>query len=171
MNSHALQLYDYHVWANRRIFEHLKKLPQDIYDKEIQSVFPSISEVLVHMYNADTIWLRVMSGDSYDEIVKSRKQLQEKTKGKSIEELEKMYFDLSEQYIVFFDRQGNLDQTTFYEHPKFGRLETSFFELVQHVVNHGTYHRGNITAMLRQIGHSGIMTDYVVYLYDKKTKK
>ncbi|MGM7721675.1 DinB family protein [Metabacillus sp. Hm71] len=170
MKPHALQLYDYHVWANQRIFEYLKELPQDIYRKEIQSVFSSISEVLVHIYIADTIWLNVMSGISFDK-AELRVQLREKTKGKSIEEMETMYFNLSEQFAEFFDRQGNLDQATFYEHPHFGRLETNFFELVQHVVNHGTYHRGNITAMLRQLGYPGVMTDYVVYLYAMNTKK
>ncbi|MFS0907529.1 DinB family protein [Priestia aryabhattai] len=171
MKHQTLSLYDYHVWANQRIFEHLKELPQDIYQKEIQSVFSSISEVLAHIYTADTTWLSVMSGDGFDEITKLRNQLREKTKGKSIEEMETMFFNLSERFKAFFDRQGNLDQAVFPEHPNFGRLETNLFELVQHVVNHGTYHLGNITAMLRQLGYPGIMTDYVVYLYAMKTKR
>jgi uncharacterized damage-inducible protein DinB len=127
--------------------------------------------VLAHIYAADTTWLSVMSGDSFDEIVKTREKLRENTKGKSIEEMEIMFFNLSERFKSFFDRQGNLDQAIFPEHPNFGRLETNFFELVQHVVNHGTYHRGNITAMLRQLGYPGVMTDYVVYLYAINTKK
>lgn len=173
MKHQTLSLYDYHVWANQRVFEHLKELPQDIYHKEIQSVFSSISEVLAHIYATDTTWLGVISGDSFDEIVKLRKQLREKTKGKSIEEMETMFFTLSEKFKAFFDGQGNLDQAIFYEpeHPNFGRLETNLFELVQHVVNHGTYHRGNITAMLRQLGYPGVMTDYVVYLYAMIMKK
>lgn len=171
MKPHALQLYDYHVWANQRVFEHLKELPKDIYHKEIQSVFSSISEVVAHIYATDTIWLWVMSGDSFDEIAKLRTQLKESTKGKGIDEMQRMFFNLSERYKAFFDRQENLDQSISPEHPAFGRLETNFFELVQHVVNHGTYHRGNITAMLRQLGYSGVMTDYVVYLYAMNTKK
>lgn len=43
---HALELYDYHVWANKKFFERLKELPKDIYDQEIQSVFSSISKHL-----------------------------------------------------------------------------------------------------------------------------
>ncbi|MDR7246754.1 MULTISPECIES: DinB family protein [Priestia] len=171
MKHQTLSLYDYHVWANQRVFECLKELPQDIYHKEIQSVFSSISEVLAHIYATDNTWLGVMSGDSFDEIIKLGKQLREKTKGKSIKEMETMFFNLSERFKAFFDRQGNLDQAIFPEHPNFGRLESNLFELVQHVVNHGTYHRGNITAMLRQLGYPGVMTDYVVYLYAMKTKR
>ncbi|MGG1221143.1 DinB family protein, partial [Priestia endophytica] len=65
---HALQLYDYHVWANNKFFERLKELPKDIYDREIQSVFPSIAETLVHIYRGDTIWLGVMRENSMDGI-------------------------------------------------------------------------------------------------------
>lgn len=171
MKHHALQLYNYHLWANQRVFETLKKLPQDIYHKEIQSVFSSISEVLVHIYIADTIWLGVMSGDSFDEIEMTRNQLREKTKGKSLQEIETMFVHLSREFKEFFDRQVNLDQAVFPEHPNFGRLETNLFELVQHVVNHGTYHRGNVTAMLRQLGHPSVMTDYVLYLFEMNMKK
>lgn len=168
MKHHILSLYDYHVWANKRVFEHLKELPQNVYYQEIQSVFPSISEVLVHIYIVDTVWLNAMSGESFGKIVELRSQLQEKTKGKSIEEMETMFFDLSDQFKVFFDSQGDLDQTVFLEHPNLGPLETNLFELVQHVANHGTYHRGNITAMLRQLGYPGIMTDHIFYLYATK---
>ncbi len=171
MKHQTLSLYDYHVWANRRGFEHLKELPQDIYHKEIQSVFPSISEVLVHIYIVDTVWLGVMSGNSFDKVAELRSQLREKTKGKSIEEMEMIFFTLSEKFKVFFDSQRDLDQAVFMEHPNLGQLETNLFELVQHVVNHGTYHRGNITAMLRQLGYPGVMTDYVLYLYATNMKK
>ncbi|GAA3314557.1 hypothetical protein GCM10020331_007380 [Ectobacillus funiculus] len=128
------------------------------------------------MYVADTIWLGVMSGGNYDEIKALAGRMREKIKSKkSIEEMESMFFfNLSEQYkAFFFDRQENLDQAIFYEpeYPGFGRLETNLLELVQHVVNHGTYHRGNITAMLRQLGYPGVMTDYVVYLYAMNMKK
>ncbi|MFP7732343.1 DinB family protein [Priestia aryabhattai] len=165
MKCQKLQFYNYHLWANQRIFSHLKGLPQDIYHKEIKNVFASISEVLGHIYATDTIWLSVMSGYKFDEIVKSGKQLRENTKDKSIEEMEVMFLKLSERFKAFFEHQDNLDQVVFCEHPNFGQLETTLFELIQHVVNHGTYHRGNITAMLRQMGHPGVMTDYVAYLY------
>ncbi|WP_369690634.1 DinB family protein [Neobacillus fumarioli] len=68
MKHHALQLHDYHVWANRKVFNRLNELPKDVYVKEIQSVFPSIAEVLVHRYVADNVWLGVIRGDTFEEI-------------------------------------------------------------------------------------------------------
>jgi uncharacterized damage-inducible protein DinB len=37
-------------------------------------------------------------------------------------------------------------------------------ETLVHVANHGTYHRGQVATLLRQLGHSPIATDYVRYL-------
>lgn len=169
MKHRALELYDYHVWANNRVFERLKELPADICHQPVQSVFPSIFEVLVHIYLVDTTWLGVMRGDGFGEIRALVVRLQDETKGKSIEEMEVLFVELSKQYNAFFDCQEDLDRPVSGEHPRFGRLETRLSQLVQHVVNHGTYHRGNITAMLRQLGHAGVPTDYVFYLYAMNT--
>nr|WP_255679561.1 DinB family protein [Brevibacillus humidisoli] len=56
---------------------------------------------------------------------------------------------------------------TSYRHPRFGELMTSYSEVVQHVVNHGTYHCGNLTAMLRQMGYAGVPTDCEFFLFDQ----
>ncbi|MDP7978599.1 DinB family protein [Bacillus sp. WLY-B-L8] len=91
--------------------------------------------------------------------------LTEKIKDTTLQEMEKLLFILSEDYQGFFAREENLEKVISPEHPHFGRLDTNAFELIQHVVNHGTYHRGNITAMLRQLGYTGTSTDYIFYLY------
>ena len=46
--------------------------------------------------------------------------------------------------------------------------ETSLSEMVMHIVTHATYHRGNITSMLRQMGHASVTTDYTRYWYSDK---
>ncbi|WP_026677499.1 DinB family protein [Fictibacillus gelatini] len=164
MKDKALKLYNYHVWANKKVFQHLKELPGDLVTKEIQSVFPSIFEALTHVYVADNVWLGVMAEESFDEIRMKADQLTEEAKGKSIEELEQLFEECSERYRSFLESQDDFDRIISPEHPRFGKLDTKLFELIQHVVNHGTYHRGNIAAMLRQMGHPGIPTDYIFYL-------
>ncbi|WP_100013153.1 DinB family protein [Lentibacillus sediminis] len=168
MEHRILQLYNYHVWANNRFFETLKELPQTVYTQEIQSVFPSIAETLVHVYTTDTIYLGVMREKSMNEIQASIIQAQENTKGKGPGEMEALYAELTKQYKAFFNSQEDMDKAMAVVHPTFGQLETHLSELVQHVVNHGTYHRGNLTAMIRQQGYTSVPNDYIVYLYDRQ---
>ena len=49
--------YDYHVWANRKVCEYLQVLSEEVYRKEIVSVFPSIYDTMVHIYVIDSGWL------------------------------------------------------------------------------------------------------------------
>ncbi|MFD3449617.1 DinB family protein [Microbacteriaceae bacterium 4G12] len=167
MKHSALQSYNYHVWANKRLFDHIKPLPTDVWTTEIQSVFPSISQTFIHMYVTDTIWLGTLQGKSFDEVKIAAVQLAEKIKETTIEEMEQLFLSLSDDYQTFFARDENIKKTISLKHPHFGRLETTVSELFHHVVNHGTYHRGNITAMLRQLGYSSTSTDYIFYLYAK----
>ncbi|UFJ42598.1 hypothetical protein LOK74_08940 [Brevibacillus humidisoli] len=55
MKHHSLQRYDYHVWATRRVFLHLRELPEEIYRQEVQSVFPSVTETILHMYRVENV--------------------------------------------------------------------------------------------------------------------
>lgn len=163
--SHAMKLYDYHVWANNKVFEHLHQLPQDIWDKEIASVFPSISQVVAHIYTIDTVWLGVMREQSFNEIMAVVGPLRGVLKTITLHEMEIMYLSLSDQFKTFLTSHPDLDRQITCEHPQYGRLDTPIVELVQHIGNHGTYHRGNLTAMLRQLGHPGVATDYIFNLY------
>lgn len=166
MKSHGLQLYGYHSWANRRLIGHLKELPPEAVHQEVQSAFPSIFSGLVHLYTVDHVWLFASSGLKQEDMREPVAQATQRTQGKSLQQLEVMFDELSEQYETFLNKLANLDTVVPYHHPRYGTLQASYTEIIQHVVNHGTYHRGNIAAMLRQLGHVGYPTDYVYYLYE-----
>ncbi|ETI68470.1 DinB family protein [Neobacillus vireti] len=168
MKQDSLRLYDYHVWANKRVFNHLKDLPNEVYRQEIKSVFSSIEQVVIHLFKTDVVWLCAMSDKNYEEIQQFVGKYSSEIENKTLEEMESKYLKFSEQYINFLSSQEDLDAKKTLKHPMYGQLETRISELVQHVVNHGTYHRGNITAMLRQLGYPGPSTDYIFYLYEKK---
>lgn len=166
--SKTIQLYDFHKWSNARVFNRLKELPHDMYTNEIESVFPSISHVMVHIYLTDALWLKVIKQDPFESIMTYLAKVQQESLNRSIEELESMYSNLAKEYESFLNVDLYTEKVFTIEHPVFGKLETNVFELIQHVANHGTYHRGNITAMLRQQGVPGVSLDYVFYLYEKK---
>lgn len=72
----------------------------------------------------------------------------------------------AEEYRVFLNGAIDVQAEMQFPHPTFGVLKGSINELIQHIVNHGTYHRGNISSMLRQLGHAGASSDFVFYLYE-----
>ncbi|MDM5191188.1 DinB family protein [Bacillus hominis] len=163
----ALIMYKYHVWANGVIIDRLKELPQDIYHKEIQSGFSSVSKVLSHIYLTDYAWFDIISGKSMNEAMVSTDQLKEQVETKSIEEMKKLFQDLSERNKALLNSQEEIDKLIVVDNPYAGLLETSISESVLHVVTHGSYHRGNIATMLRQMGHTSVMQDFGLYLYSK----
>ncbi len=169
-----LKQVDYHAWANIRLFERLKELPnyETIFTEQIQSVFPSIKDTFAHIYITDQVWLHILHGKSMNEAIHDRESLRTQIENKSLHELEKMFENMENQYKEFLSTIQDVNAVFVIENPYAGKLETSILEIVQHVVNHGTYHRGNITAMIRQLGHSSTMTDFVLYLHmaQKKVK-
>lgn len=162
-----LKQFDYHDWANKRLFNRLKELPsyEIIFSEKIQSVFPSIKDTFAHIYITDQVWLHILHGKSMNEAIQDRANLRKQIETKSLHELEKMFKNMANQYKDFLITIQDVNAVFVIENPYAGKLETSILELVQHVVNHGTYHRGNITAMIRQLGHSSTMTDFVLYLH------
>lgn len=163
-NEEALRLYGYHVWANGRIFRRLEELPQDIARREIQSVFPSVFDALVHICRIDTVWFLAMQR-RFDEIIPASRRILEETRSMDLRQLEEKFRELADQYKAFLN-DTDAEAVSAYPHPQFGTLHARYIDIVRHVVNHGTYHRGNITAMLRQPGHPGVPTDYVFYLQE-----
>ncbi|MES1042480.1 DinB family protein [Peribacillus simplex] len=167
MSHFALQFYDFNLWANDQIFNRLKEIPKDVYHQEVQSVFPSISSVMAHVYLSDLGWMEVFSGKSMKHALVLAEQLKEHIESKELEEMEAMFFELSERYKSLLSQKENVDKPLIIENPAGGLMKTSVAELIPHVVNHGTYHRGNITAMLRQMGYASTSTDYGLYLFLK----
>lgn len=161
------QRYDYHVWANTRLFNRLAELPEDIWHAEIRSVFPSISGCFAHIYRFDRLWLAVLEGVPNAEIFPKIPVWQEEAQGRSLEEMRGLFAAVAGDFRSWLREQRDLERPLAIEHPQYGRLETRCADIVEHVVNHGTYHRGNIAAMIRQLGYPGTATDYVFYLMEK----
>lgn len=164
-------MYDYNVWANKEIINHLKELPKDIYHHDIQSGFSSVSQVLTHIYLVEQSWFDIIAGQTMNEAMALASQLQKQIQLKKIEEMETLYDDLSLKNKSFLVNQENMDQAIVVNNPYAGLLETSISESVLHIVTHGNYHRGNIATMLRQMGYSSVMQDYGLYLYKRENTK
>ena len=86
--SPTLEMYDYNVWANKVMINHLNELPKDIYHHDIQSGFTSISQVLTHIYLVEQAWFDISAGQSMNEAMTMANQLQKQIESKEIQEME-----------------------------------------------------------------------------------
>ncbi|ACU03978.1 DinB family protein [Pedobacter heparinus] len=161
--NHSLSMYKYNTWANNTLLKHLKQLPEGICDTNIKSVFPSIIDTLIHIYIIDRGWYSILTkeyrSDDYETIKASVDRLVAETKDISLKDLEK------KQQLLAADVQSFIESHDMNYRDTFSGVSMTYGEVFIHIVNHGTYHRGNITAMLYQLDQKGVPTDYGVYLY------
>ncbi|WFA82979.1 MULTISPECIES: DinB family protein [Paenibacillus] len=164
--NHPEQMYNYHAWANQTILGRIKELPSSVLSQEVNSSYPTIAHALSHIYAVDKMWYEVLNGTSMPEALQACILLNGEIHG-SVDEYIKRFTDLSTQYSEWLRGHADLEQTTLLDNPFAGVRETSLSDIVIHVVNHGTYHRGNVSTMLRQLGHASIMNDYSLFWYQE----
>jgi len=164
MHQHPHQLYEYHVWANEQLFAHLEQLPKEAFHAEVTSVFPSVAQTFEHMYVFDQLYLYVLAEVPNVDIFPKIPGWTEESQGRTVDEMRRLFAGVAQQFRDLLRRTPDPDKAMTIEHPQYGRLDTHFSDILRHIVNHGTYHRGNVTAMLRQQGYAGAPTDYLFYL-------
>lgn len=163
--NHAINMYKYHLWANKALLERIKELPSNVLYKEANSSYPNIAQTFSHIYVVDVMWLQVLKGIGMQEALEASMSLLEKTNLYSVDEFIKYFEELASQYEEWMNSQKDLEQKINLNNPWSGARETAYSEILFHVANHGTYHRGNITTMLRQQGHASTMNDLALYWY------
>ncbi len=65
-------------------------------------------------------------------------------------------------------RDADLSRPVTYENPEGVPWTYPLQEMMYHIVNHSTYHRGQITSMLRQLNGRPVATDYLVFMDQTK---
>jgi uncharacterized damage-inducible protein DinB len=143
----ARTLVHYHYWARDRLLDAVAALTHEQYTQRIESSFPSIRDTLRHLWAAETAWTARWEGDAPTGLADGSelKDLPALRDAWSAVErrLRAVLVRLGEQGVA-----GTLEYRGFDGKP---RIEP-FAMMLQHVVNHGSYHRGQITMMLRQMG-------------------
>ena len=160
MSHDAIGLHAYHAWANDRVLAHLATLPAETSRTEVRSVFPTIDAVLAHIYVIDRGWLAMMGGTPFAEAAAASLPLIEETRGMRLPELTSRMTAQAAEFRAFLDARPDVTASH-----AIGALAMTIADMMQHVVIHGSYHRGNITAMLHQLEYRGVPTDFGFYLY------
>jgi uncharacterized damage-inducible protein DinB len=156
--SDIKELFLFDEWATDRILEIVASLPEDQYSRDLRSSHGGIRGTLVHAYGAEWIWLERWKGGSptalaREEDIPTFQQLVQRWSTLR-QELNQFVASLSEERLAlphsYKDLKGNS-----YTQP--------LWQQMQHLVNHSTYHRGQVVTMLRQLGVKPVATDLIAF--------
>jgi uncharacterized damage-inducible protein DinB len=150
----------FNVWANTKTAEVLSEVPNEIYFKENKSSFPSIDKTVLHMWGAQNIWLKRLQGESF---TTWPKQPDQDTKEGQLNGLVQSAQNILE--LIASKDETFLSSLYSYTNMKGEPFTDSVEDTLFHVVNHSTYHRGQIITMLREAGITKVpSTDLIHYL-------
>jgi uncharacterized damage-inducible protein DinB len=161
MKETLLQLAQYNLWANKRMIEALLQQDDATLDRELSSSFPSLRRTAYHMWSAEFIWLQRL------QLVENPVWIDQVFQGTTAEAFAQ-WQQTSQQLIHFVEQQRDdqaFSHVLQYYNSKKEPFKHPVYGILQHVFNHGTYHRGQLVTMLRQAGVTKIpATDLIVFI-------
>ena len=142
------ELYAYHRWANRRLFDVGTALGEELVSRDVgtQFSYTTVRRMFGHLYGADWIWLARWKGVATTTIPGAEFQ--------TLAAIRAPWDDL-ERVIEYRNQEGK-------------PLRAPLYPLLQHVANHATHHRSEIATMLTMISGSPPDSGINAYLLTKQ---
>ena len=140
-------LLDYHYWARDRMFEALEPLSAEQVNRDMGNSFKSIRDTVTHLYAAEWAWYSRWQGTSPDKLLPA-------DMFPDLAAVRLAWVDLEAKIRAYLEELGEANVPKVIEYKLLsGQPGASpIWQMLQHVVNHASYHRGQVTTMLRQLG-------------------
>lgn len=149
-------LYDYNYWARDRQLEACAALTDEQFVRPMGNSFPSVRDTLAHLVGAEWVWLERWHG-------RSPRALPPGSDFTTLGAIEKRWREVERDvraYLATLTEQALLRPLE-YVNLKGEPFTYPLWQTLVHVVNHQTYHRGQITTLLRQLGTVAVPIDYL----------
>jgi len=158
-------LYEFNRWANAEVLDAVSALRPEQWTRDLKNSFPSVRNTLVHILWAEWIWLRRWKGVS-------PKSVFDPTEFATVDLLRTKWLEVEREQADFVTglSEESLRAVIDYVNTRGESFAYPLWQMLQHVVNHSTYHRGQITMMLRQLGATPVATDLLVF-YDVMSRR
>jgi uncharacterized damage-inducible protein DinB len=165
MVAEMIGLYDYNRWANHRFLDATEILTDEEFTRDLRSSFPSIQETLEHILQAEWIWLERWRGVSPTGVPGWDTSTHPALRAQwlSIEE--------GQQAFVQTLTDERLESVVDYRNLASQSFSQPLSQLMRHVVNHSTYHRGQVATMLRQLAKPVPVSDLVAFYREQDSKR
>jgi uncharacterized damage-inducible protein DinB len=161
--KHVLRRYEFHHWATDRVFDALSSVTAEQLDQEWGGSFGTGRALLRHVVGVEWLWYERWN-------VRSPKALPDYPTSWSGRDFKAAWDKVKADQEHFL--QGVtatlLAAELSYVNMKGVSARYRFAEVFEHCVNHGTYHRGQITHLLRDLGLSAPSTDYLLFVEERR---
>ncbi len=156
-------LLDYHYWARDRMLDAVEPLTAEQLTRPVGGSFGSIRDTLVHIYSADWIWYSRWVGESPTAMLNA-------ADFSDLGSIREAWLDLERRTrAVIADLGPSEINSPISYNTMDGRPNQQLFSLlVQHMVNHGSYHRGQVTTLLRQAGAAAPVSMDLITFYRER---
>ena len=140
-------MLDYHYWARDRLLDALEPLAPEQLNRDLGSSFKSIRDTIVHTYAAEWAWHSRWQGHSPTALLPA-------DQFPDVAAVRRAWSQHEAEMRAFLDAVGEDGVSRVFEYTLLsGQAGASpLWQMLQHVVNHASYHRGQVTTMLRQLG-------------------
>lgn len=163
--SYFATLARYNAWATRKLFEHVDALPEADYLRDVGLFFRSVHGTLNHLLVGEhLVWF-----PRFAEGVSNRMRLDEEVESDRARLRQRLLDGAARwQPLISSWEAGRFDGTLDYTSTKGVPQSLPFAATLGHVFNHGTHHRGQITAAITAMGHECPELDLVWMLQAEK---
>jgi uncharacterized damage-inducible protein DinB len=151
----------YNLWANKGLVDLFRQQSEALLGAPLVSSFPSVRETFLHLWSVEDIWYQRLQGQSPNQFIAAVFQ------GSNTEIFDGL-LEISQTLIDFINTQ---DETYFSTPLSFTLLSAPGVqqqlpsEMLHHLFNHQTMHRGQLITMGRQLGITNFpRTDYMIWL-------
>ncbi len=151
-------LFDYTSWANNLILDAADEIEveEQLFDRGVSH--QSIHGTLLHMLFAEWVWLNRWKGNSPSDALSADDY-------PDLASVKKYWLQIEAERSKFLDglTDESLQAGTTYKDLAGNEYTNPLGLLMQHVVNHATLHRGQVVAMIRQLGIKPPATDFLFF--------
>lgn len=146
-SAELLSLLDYHYWARDRVLDAVSALTPDLLTREMGGSFRNLHETLVHIYSGEVAWHQRWIGLSPTAHV-------DPSTIADVATLRERWTALEMQVREFVQTAGDAGVNRLFDYQTFAgaRGQSTLGDMTRHLVNHASYHRGQVTMLLRQLG-------------------
>jgi uncharacterized damage-inducible protein DinB len=147
--------WSYTMWATRRLLEAASRLSPPELNRDFQTADRSVLDTLVHVLAGDRVWYKRVKDIPYSTFVEPE--------DRSIEALISRYSDVHNGWrtVLCTETDESIRRRIVYRDLKGNPHETPLWQIVLHVVNHGTHHRGQMAGFLRTMGYTPPALDLI----------